>query len=184
MVLVADKNSWVVDEHIKLRFVQPDDDEALFALVDENRTQLEEYMPWAEDTKTSANEHRFLEYCQKQMAKKALWPTTILVDGQVAGMFDFHDFDHPNHHCSIGYWLGKGFQHSGVMTRVTEAAVKIAFEELDIHKITLLAEVENESSNAVAVRSGFHLDGTLKEHIYSAGKFHDANIYSMVNKGL
>lgn len=173
-------NKWTVDEHIQLRFVQPDDDLDLFTLVDENREQLEKYMPWAEDTKTAENEHRFLEYCQKQMAKKALWPVTILVDGHVAGMFDFHDFDHANHHCSIGYWLGKGYQHNGVMVRVVKAAVKIGFEELDLHKIALLAEVENTASNAVAIHNGFHLDGTLKEHIYSDGKFHDANIYSVV----
>lgn len=181
MSCVTEKTSWRVDEEIELRLVRPDDDVALFQQVDATREQLEEYMPWAEDTKTAANEHRFLEYCQKQIAAKKLWPVTILVNGKVAGMFDFHDFDHPNSHCSIGYWLGKSFQHNGVMTRTVKAAVKIGFDELKLHKISILAEVENTASNAVAVRSGFHLDGTLREHIYSAGKFHDANIYSLVN---
>ncbi|KRK81017.1 acetyltransferase [Companilactobacillus nodensis DSM 19682 = JCM 14932 = NBRC 107160] len=182
MNVVTDKTSWRVDDEIELRIVRPDDDEALFKQVDATRDQLVEYMPWAEDTKTAANERRFLKYCQKRIAAKALWPVTILVNGEVAGMFDFHDFDHPNRHCSIGYWLGKEFQHNGVMTRTVEAAVKIGFNELKMHKINILAEVENASSNAVAVRCGFHLDGTLQDHIYSDGKFHNANIYSLVNE--
>lgn len=178
---MTENTSWRVDDEIELRLVRPNDDEALFRQVDDTREQLEEYMPWAEDTKTIANERRFLEYCQKRIADNALWPVTILVGGEVAGMFDFHDFDHSNRHCSIGYWLGKSFQHNGVMTRTVEAAVKIGFNELKMHKINILAEVENKSSNAVAIRSDFHLDGTLRDHIYSAGKFHDANIYSLID---
>ena len=171
---------WQVDQNISLRTVQVDDAAALYRLIEQTRDQLSRFLPWGETTRSVDDERKFLKYCQIRIAEKALWPVVILVDQQVAGMFDFHNFDPANRNCEIGYWLGEPFQHNGVMIKVVEQALTIAATELGMHKVMLLAEVENVASNNVAQRCGFSLSGTLKDHIYSQGQFHDANVYDYI----
>jgi ribosomal-protein-serine acetyltransferase len=103
-----------------------------------------------------------------------------LVDGKIAGMFDFHNIDHDNHHCEIGYWLGKAFQHNGVMTNVVKEATKIGFNELKMHTIQIFAVVDNGPSNRVALNAGFNLEGTLKEYLLANGRYQNSNIYSQM----
>lgn len=171
---------YTITERIQLRIAEPDDAEDLFNLIDSNRTQMEQFMSWAKDTQKVADERRFLKYCQTRYKEQKLWPATILVDGKIAGMFDFHNIDHDNHHCEIGYWLGKAFQHNGVMTNVVKEATKIGFNELKMHTIQIFAVVDNGPSNRVALNAGFNLEGTLKEYLLANGRYQNSNIYSQM----
>lgn len=171
---------WKVSDKIKLRIVQSDDAAELFSLIDNNREQLSKYLPWTNLTKEVEDEEKFLEHCQESYEAGSLWPATILIDGKVSGMFDFHNFNSRCQNCEIGYWLGKAYQHNGVMTKVVKRAIKIGFEELHLHKIKLLAEVENTASNNVAKRCGLELEGVLRDEIFSDDTFHDANLYGIL----
>lgn len=175
-------HKYKVDEHIDLRICRTEDAEELFGLIDENRTQMEQFMTWARGTKKAADEERFLKYCQQQFEEHKLWPATILVDGKPAGMFDFHNIDHDNQHCEIGYWLGKDFQHNGVMMKVVRRATEIGFDELQMHKIVIMAVTENTASQNVALKAGYSQEAILKEYLLGNGLFHDAVLYSQTSK--
>jgi Acetyltransferases, including N-acetylases of ribosomal proteins len=58
--------------------------------------------------------------------------------------------------------------------------LQVGFEQLNLHKIKLMAEVNNTASNNVATNVDFKLEGQLKDEIYSNGAFHDANLYGIV----
>ncbi|AKP67727.1 GNAT family N-acetyltransferase [Companilactobacillus ginsenosidimutans] len=173
-------NKYTVDKYIELRIAEPGDAEDLFHLIDDNRQEMEKYMPWTKETVKISDEDRFLKYCQKRYKVSQLWPMTIIVDGKIAGMFDFHNIDHEDRHCDIGYWLGKEFQHNGVMTKVVKTATEIGHGELGIHRIQIMAVVDNVSSNNVAKNAGFTLESTLKEYAFDSEKYHNMNIYSHI----
>lgn len=66
------------------------------------------------------------------------------------------------------------------MTDCLKKLLEIGFDELNLHKIKLMAEEVNLASNAVAKKVGFQFEGTLKDEIFSAGKYHDALLYGLV----
>jgi ribosomal-protein-serine acetyltransferase len=170
-----------IDDHITIRISDSSDAVELFKQIDETRDQLEQFMSWAKTTKKVEDETKFLEYCQRRYQSGKLLPTTILVDGEIAGMFDFHNIDEENRRCEIGYWLGTKFQHNGVMIKFVKKATQVAFEELDMHSVQILAMVDNIASNNVAKNAGLRLEGTFSDYLFLNGIYHDTNVYSQIS---
>ena len=171
---------WAVRKNIRLRLVDPDDATSLYDQIEKTRSQLAQYMPWGDKTRSVEDERNFLIYCQKQIAAKKLWNASIWIDGKPVGMIDLHNIDLDNRHAEVGYWLGGEYQGNGVMTDCLKKLLEVGFEELKLHKIKLLAEEVNEASNAVAKKAGFKLEGHLQDEIFSNNKFHDACLYGLV----
>lgn len=172
---------WTVRQNVILRLVDPDDAASLYEQIEKTRPQLAKFMPWGDSTKSVEDERVFLEYCEGRIAEQKLWNASIIIDGKAVGMIDLHNIDSDNEKAEVGYWLGGEYQGNGVMTDCLSKLLEIGFEELNLHKIKLLAEQVNEASNAVAKKVGFVLEGQLKDEIYSNGAFHDANLYAIVN---
>ncbi|MFG2483399.1 GNAT family N-acetyltransferase [Streptomyces virginiae] len=96
---------------------------------------------------------------------------TTTSTGQRAGVISLHQ--HPKHAPSIGYWIGKSARGQGI---ATEAALRICrwgFEDLNLPIITWMARVGNEASRAVALKTGFRMEGTLRLRITSQGQLRD-----------
>ena len=173
-------DEWSVRENVKLRLVDPDDAESLYEQIEKTRPQLAKFMPWGDATRSVEDERKFLTYCQERMEDQKLWNASIIIDGKAVGMIDLHNIDQANQHAEVGYWLGGEYQGNGVMTDCLKKLLSIGFDELGLHKIKLLAEHVNTASNAVAKKVGFVLEGQLKDEIYSDGKFHNADLYAIV----
>jgi len=169
----------IIDKHISLKPTEVADAEPLFDLIDQNRVHLQPWMPWVDGTRTVADERQFIESVLTKQARGEMFITTIVVDGEVAGMIDIHNISPVNHHGEIGYWLGQAFVGHGVMTKSLERLEEIAFTELDLHKVALGADVANLASRAVAERRQYRLDATLPENILVNGKYRDEAIYSL-----
>ncbi|AVK60805.1 ribosomal protein acetylating enzyme [Lactobacillus sp. CBA3605] len=169
----------IIDKHISLKPTELADAEPLFDLVAANRTHLKPWLPWVDQTKTVADERQFIEAMLTKQAHGTVFITTIVVDGEVAGMLDIHNISSVNKNGEIGYWLGQAFVGKGVMTKSVERLEELAFTELDLHKLSLGAMVANQASRQVAERRHYHLDATLPENIYINGKFEDEVFYSL-----
>lgn len=56
------------------------------------------------------------------------------------------------------------------------------FEELNMHKLYGSCLVEHKTSLILALAMGYHLEGTLRDNKFKAGKYHDEYIYSMLEE--
>jgi len=162
--------------NIQLKDPKIADAAALYALIDQDRTNLSRWLPWAATTTSTADERIFLRYCQGQMADKQLWLAVIGVDQQPAGMIDLHEFK--DGHADIGYWLGRDFRGQGIISRSLAMTESIGFTRLKCHKLQLLAATDNQSSRHVAERNHYHQDGILRQHIPIQDGYSDAAVYS------
>lgn len=169
----------IIDKHISLKPTEVADAEPLFDLVDQNRAHLKPWMPWVDATATVQNERQFIEQMLTKQAHGTVFIATVIVDGEVAGMIDIHNIDAVRHNGQIGYWLGQAYTGRGVMTKSLERLEEIAFTELDLHKIQLGADVDNQASRAVAKRRRYHLDATLPDNIFVNETYRDEAIYSL-----
>jgi RimJ/RimL family protein N-acetyltransferase len=64
---------------------------------------------------------------------------------------------------TVGYWLSPEARGRGVASAAVAAGTEAVFERLRWHRIELRHAVENERSCAVARRTGYRLEGTLRE---------------------
>nr|WSY54468.1 GNAT family N-acetyltransferase [Streptomyces sp. NBC_00886] len=69
----------------------------------------------------------------------------------------------------IGFWGTKEHRGHGYMTEAVLAAARWAFTAVSIDRLEWRAEVGNKASRAVAERTGFTMEGTLRSAINHGG---------------
>ncbi|GEP24823.1 GNAT family N-acetyltransferase [Lentilactobacillus diolivorans] len=171
-----------INEKIALKLPTQSDAEPLLELIDEDRQYLGKWLPWVKLLVATSDERDFLQDGAEKMAQGNFWFAVILVDGEVAGMLDLHGFNQTHHRCQIGYWLGSRFQGRGVMTICVAALEKIAFEELNMNRLELMADKHNQKSRSVAERRDFYLDGILNQYAFYNGAYRDMALYSKLRQ--
>lgn len=80
----------------------------------------------------------------------------------------------------IGYWIRTDLTGRGYATEATRALMRVGFELLGLHKVTLRIAVGNRGSERVAEKLGFTREGLLREELLIRGNWMDHTLYSML----
>ncbi|OHX20388.1 GNAT family N-acetyltransferase [Chromobacterium sphagni] len=155
--------------------------ERLFALIDESRAGLREWLPWVDGTRKVEDSRQFLAGVAEGMrsgSSCACW--LIELDGELAGCIDIHGDSVVNRSASLGYWLADRFVGRGAMSGAVAQALNAGFGELGLNRISIVAGMENRRSRAVARRLGFVEEGVQRQGLRLHGRYHDACQYSML----
>jgi RimJ/RimL family protein N-acetyltransferase len=79
----------------------------------------------------------------------------------------------------IGYWLVPAARGRGLATRAVEAVTRWAFATAEVRRIELAHAVGNSASCRVAARTGYLLEGTLRQsHRFGDGTYHDEHLHA------
>jgi RimJ/RimL family protein N-acetyltransferase len=62
-----------------------------------------------------------------------------------------------------GYFVSTGSRERGAATSALAAVAAWAFDDLGLHRISLLHDADNTASCRVALRAGFRIEGVLRE---------------------
>ena len=73
----------------------------------------------------------------------------------------------------IGLALAKDSRGKGMGTEVTRLLTGLAFDQYNMHKVELFTRADNEGMIRAAEKSGFKVEGRMRETLYFDGKFHD-----------
>ena len=73
----------------------------------------------------------------------------------------------------IGLALAKEARGKGMGTEVTRLLTALAFDQYNMHKIELFTRADNKAMIRSAERSGFRVEGRMRETLYFDGGFHD-----------
>ncbi|MFH0518705.1 GNAT family N-acetyltransferase [Streptomyces sp. M41] len=84
----------------------------------------------------------------------------------------------------IGYWGTKEHRGNGYVTEAVLTASRWAFVDLAIDRVEWRAEVGNLPSRAVATRSGFTVEGTLRAALVHRGVRRDCWVGSLLPSDL
>ena len=82
------------------------------------------------------------------------------------------------HSAEISFWLGRPFWGHGIVTWAIEYVVQFAFKEKKVKRIFANIMEENVPSHKVLKKSGFQLDGIMRQNIFKNDTFHNECIYS------
>lgn len=167
-----------VSQHIELRAVEERYTTDLHNLVNKNKTFLQTAFDWAqhvgseEDTRRNVQSNQMLH--QRGYAKMFL----IFHDDALAGVLSFNAIEPANKTGYIGYWLDEAHQGKGILSRSLQAFMRHYVELGTVRRFVIKCRVDNHSSNAVALRNGFILEGCLREAEYLNGRYDDVNTYA------
>ncbi len=92
--------------------------------------------------------------------------------GEFVGASGLHGINWSIPKFEIGYWLATEFEGNGYITEAVQRIEQFAFEQLGARRVEIRCDEENVKSRSVAERTGFILEGTLKQDSLSA----DGNI--------
>lgn len=82
----------------------------------------------------------------------------------------------------IGYWVRSDRTSRGVATEVTGRMLRLAFQEMAMHKVTLRIAVGNGASERVAEKLGFTKEGVLREELLIGGHWLDHSLFSLLEQ--
>jgi RimJ/RimL family protein N-acetyltransferase len=98
--------------------------------------------------------------------------------GGLLGSVSLHRIDWDQGDAEIGYWVGPQARGRGVASTAVRLATRFGFDRLHLHRVYLFHAVENLGSCGVARRSGFTLEGTLRQsHRFADGAYHDEHLH-------
>jgi ribosomal-protein-serine acetyltransferase len=169
-----------IDEHVDLVMLEEHHADALFKATDDDRAHLVEWMSWMDDTTTSQDTLSYIRRCLKAHAENGDLSAGIRFDGQFVGGIGLHSTDRKNRKSEIGYWLTRGFERRGIMTRCVARLVSYAFDQMQLNRLEIRCATGNQRSRAVAERLGFQIDGTLRQSVVFRDGYHDHVVYSML----
>jgi ribosomal-protein-serine acetyltransferase len=135
---------------------------AAYAVVDAERDRLREWLPWVDGTVDETVERDFLRSIEQVNAIGTGLHATIRRDREFAGFVGLR-LDPLRRSAEVGYWLAERAVGQGVMTRSVSAIVGLAFGDLGMHRVELLAAVGNHRSRAIAERLGMSFEGIRRE---------------------
>jgi ribosomal-protein-alanine N-acetyltransferase len=85
--------------------------------------------------------------------------------------------------CSMGYWVSASHNGRGFATEAVREMVRVAFEELGLHRVQAETMLHNVRSQRVLERNGFVRFGMAPAYLKIAGRWQDHAMYQVVATG-
>ncbi|MGZ4638821.1 MAG: GNAT family N-acetyltransferase [Actinomycetes bacterium] len=166
------------------RLVTLDDAPVLAELLRVNRDFLAPWEPVRdEDYSTEDGQRALVRSLLERHEQGSTLPRVILDEsGRVVGRITLNEIVRgPFQSCSLGYWLGAAYTGRGLAAAAVSGIVRVAFEELGLHRIQAGTMLHNVRSQRVLERNGFVRYGMAPSYLHIAGAWQDHVLYQLVN---
>lgn len=145
-----------------------------------NLAYLAEWLDWTNRIQTIADAEKYIQRGLDSFAADGLPLVAIYQDNQMAGGIRFFPIDARTRKTEIGYWLGQHAVGHGLMTRAIPPLLDFCFNELNLNRVGLNADINNARSRAVADRLGFQFEGITRDGWTHNDQLIDIAVYSML----
>ncbi|HKX32724.1 MAG TPA: GNAT family protein [Blastocatellia bacterium] len=167
-------------DELELRLLEERHAEELFAMVDQNRPYLRQWLPWL-DTNISSNDTRsFIKSALDQFANNGGLVAGLWEHDRIVGIISYNCIDWQNRIAHVGYWLAAEHQGKGMMTRACRALITYAFNELELNRVEIRCATKNKRSRAIPERLGFAQEGTVRHAEWLYDHYVDHIIYGIL----
>lgn len=150
------------------------------------RVNREFLAPWepvrGEDYFTADGQRAAIRGALARYEQGSALPHVILGDGgRVAGRITLNGIVRgPFQSCSMGYWVGAADNGRGLATAAVRDIIRVAFEELGLHRVQAETLLHNLRSQRVLERNGFVRFGMAPAYLNIAGQWQDHAMYQLV----
>ncbi|GAB4346988.1 MAG: GNAT family protein [Phototrophicales bacterium] len=130
-------------------------------------------------TQEAAND--FVYYAQQQGRNGKAFIWGIVHQTVLIGMIEL-SLCLQHHSAEVGYWLGVSFWNQGYATEALQCVLSYAFDELKLHRVYAVCFVDNKASARVLQKVGMQHEGTLRQHYFHWGEYHDVAYFGLLHQ--
>lgn len=109
----------------------------------------------------------------------------IVDDGRIVGRVTLSNIVRgPFQSCNLGYWVNSADYGRGFATAAVADIMRVAFGELELHRIEAGTLLHNVASQRVLKRNGFVCFGVAPAYLNIAGAWQDHALYQALNPAM
>src|SRR5438105_11683944 len=170
------------DETISIRPYREEDADALYEAVHESIAEVSPWLPWCHENYSIEESREFVSTRGKSAADGEWYSFAVFEkeSGKFLGGVGLNFINRVHLLANLGYWVRSSSVGRGVATAATRLAARFGFEELGLHRIEIVAAVENIPSQRVAEKAGALREGLLRKRLLISGESKDAMLFSLV----
>lgn len=170
-------------ERLVIRMPMPGDGQAVLNAIVNSLSELKPWMPFAqreqrlEDVETNIREAH-VKFLKREDLRLLVFDKET---GELIASSGLHRMDWDVRKFEIGYWIDTKHSGKGYMTEAVHGITRFAFKELNAQRVEIRCDSKNKKSRAVAERTGYQLEGILRnDDVDSNGNLRDTCIYSRI----
>lgn len=168
-------------EGVRVRRYAFSDVNALHAAVRESIAELLPWLPWCTNTYSKRESESWIQFNEAAWEKNHEYNLVVTDDaGELLGGCGLNAIDWANRRANLGYWVRTSRAREGVATKATRLVAELAFDDLKLRRIEIVAAVGNLASQRVAERAGAVREGIARNRLQLYGADHDAIVYSLI----
>src|ERR1041385_6260909 len=95
------------------------------------------------------------------------WGVTLRETDKLIGTCSFHRFDTYYRRVELGYEMNRAYWGKGIMAEAVSALLRYGFNDLQLHRIEAVIDINNERSKALLERLGFTYEGVLRQRYFT-----------------
>ncbi|MFQ5891964.1 MAG: GNAT family N-acetyltransferase, partial [Candidatus Methanofastidiosia archaeon] len=104
-------------------------------------------------------------------------------DGKHVGNCGLHNINWKDRNSELGIMIGeRDFQNKGFGTDAIRTLLKLAFSEMNLHRVHLRVYDFNERAQRCYEKCGFVKEGVLREDFFGDGRFYDTIIMGILRE--
>ena len=172
----------LTDGVVAIRRYRDGDAELLYEAVRESIAEVSLWLPWCHEGYSIAESRDFVA-SRNVRSQGDEWYSFAVIDqssGRFLGGVGINFINRVHQFANLGYWVRTSAAGRGVATRATRLAARFGFAELGLHRIEIVAAVDNIASQRVAERAGAVREAILRRRLSINGLPHDAVLFSLV----
>jgi RimJ/RimL family protein N-acetyltransferase len=170
------------DHGLLIRPYVESDVNALYEAVRESVPEVSRWLPWCHED-YSIEESRDFICSRKDASQGDEWYSFGVFEiesGRFVGGVGLNFINRVHQLANLGYWVRTSAAGRGVATAATKSAAHFGFAQLGLHRIEIVAAVDNVASQRVAEKAGAIREGVLRNRLLIRGVPHDAVMFSLI----
>jgi ribosomal-protein-alanine N-acetyltransferase len=122
---------------------------------------------------------------EEWLVEEQLWdhPVALIVeslDGDQCGLVVLSRVAAIERSCVLSMFLAASWRRRGIGADVLSTIIEAAFDQWNLHRLTVESEAHNSAAHSFFLRHGFSLEGRLREARYLDGEWHDLLIFGRI----
>lgn len=167
---------------ILVRTYRAQDAGALYEAARESIAEVSVWLPWSHED-YSIEESREFVTSRPEAAQGDEWYNFATFErdsGRFLGGVGLNLFNRVHQMANLGYWVRTSAAGRGVATQAARLVARFGFAQLGLHRIEILAAVDNLASQRVAEKVGALREGVLRKRLLINGESQDAVLFSLL----
>jgi RimJ/RimL family protein N-acetyltransferase len=170
--------------HLVLRPFRRKDVPAMHEAVRASLPELSEYLPWAVNYQRSVTAQFVKDSIGSWASGRAYdFALRTLGDDEThIGNVSVWFVSRANAVGEVGYWIRSDMAGQGIGTEATARILQVAFEELELHRVTARIAIGNVASERIVQKLGFLKEGTLRDEVRVGRRWLDHSVWGLLER--